>query len=95
MIDEIAVDHGLAVGIVEDRLTEDLHGVQRRRRRKADLHRVEVLQHAAVFRDVVVLDAEVKFGVGHLAVKQIAAMALINDHQVVLIDGRRVGIVLP
>ena len=64
-------------------------GVQRRRRREADFHRVEIFQDAAVFGDVVVLAAEAQFGIRHFPVKQIAAVTFIDDHQVVLIDRRR------
>ena len=94
VVDEPAVDHGLAIGIGEDRIAEDLNGMQGRRGGEADLDRVEVFQHAAVFRDVVLLRSEFEFLVGHFAVQQIAAMALVDDHQVILVDRRRVGIVL-
>jgi hypothetical protein len=36
---------------------------------EADLNGVEILQHAAIFGDVVVLGAEFEFRVGHLAVE--------------------------
>ena len=58
VVDEEAVDDGLAVRVGEDGRAEDLRRVQRGRRRQADLHRVEVIEHAAVLRDVVVLVAE-------------------------------------
>ena len=88
MVDQIAVDHGFAVGVGEDGVAEDIDRVQRRRRREADLHRIEILQDAAVFGDVVILAAEAEFGIRHLAVKQIAAVAFVDDHQIVLIDRR-------
>ncbi len=69
VVDEIAVDHRLAVGIGEDRIAEDLSGVKRRRGGQADLDGIEVLQYAAVFGDVVVLAAELQLGVGHLTIK--------------------------
>ena len=65
---------------------EDLRRVQRRRRGEADLHRVEVVEHAAVLGDVVVVVAEAELGVGQLAVEQVAAVALVDDDAVVLID---------
>ena len=91
MVDQVAVDHGLAIGVGEDRVAEDVGRVQRRRGGQADLHGVEIFQHAPVFRDVVLLAPEAQFGVRHLAVEQIAAVALVDDHQVVLVDGRRLG----
>jgi hypothetical protein len=45
---------------------------------------VEILQHAAIFGDLVVLGPEFEFRVGHLAVEQIAAMELVDHHEVVL-----------
>ena len=89
VIDQVAVNDGLPVGVGEDRIAEDVRRVQRRRGGEADLHGVEIFQHAAIFRDVVLLPAEAQLGVGHFAIEQIAAMAFIDHHQVVLVDGRR------
>ena len=55
-------------------------------RSEADHVGVEVLEDAAIFRDVVVLTAETQFGIGHLAVKEITSVALIDHHEIVLID---------
>ena len=94
VVDQEAINHGLAVGVGEDRIAEDLHRMQGRRGGQADFDGVEVLQNAAIFRDIVVLGAELELLVRHFAVEQIAAMALVDDHQVILIDWRRFGIVL-
>ena len=89
MVDQIAVDDRLPVGVGEDRIAEDVGGVQGRRGGEADLHGVEVFEHAPIFRDVVLLSSEAQFGIGHFSVEQIAAMAFIDHHEVILIDGRR------
>ena len=65
--------------------------MQRGGRRQADLDRVEILQDAAVFGDVVLLRPEGELGVGELAVEQVAAMAFIDDDEVILVDRRHVG----
>ena len=52
---------------------------------EADLHRIEVVEHAAVFGDVVVVTAETQLGVGQLAVEQVAAVTFIDHDAVVLI----------
>ena len=58
LVDEEAVNDGFAQAVGEDWAAEDLCGVQRRRGGKADLHRVEVVQNAAILRDVVGFAAE-------------------------------------
>ena len=93
MVHEEAVDDGLAVAVRVDRRAEDFGGVERWRGGEADLHGVEVVEHATVFRDVVVVAAKRQFGVRQLAVEQVAAMALVHDNAVVLIDGGRRGVV--
>ena len=90
VVDEEPVHHRLPIGIAEHGLAEYLDGVQRRRGGQTDLGRIEIVQHATVFGDVVVLVAEAEFGIRHLAVEQVAPVALVDDHEVVLIDGRRV-----
>ncbi len=92
VVHQMAVQHGFAVGIDKHRRSENLGGVQRRGGGKADLHRVEVVQHAAVFGDVIQLVAEHGFGVGHFPVQQITAMAFIHHDAVVGIH--RQGIVV-
>ena len=84
VVDQVAVDDGLAVAVGVDRRAEDLRGVQGRRGGEADLDRVEVVEHAAVLGDVVLVAAEAQLGVGQLAVEQIAAVALVHDDAVVL-----------
>ncbi len=88
MVDQKAIDDRLAVAVGEDRQAEDLGRVQRRRGGEADLHRVEVVEHAAVLGDVVIEAAEGELGVGQFAVEQVAAVALVDDDAVVLIDRR-------
>ena len=53
VIDEAAIDDGLAVRVAEGRLAEDLDGVQGGRGGEADLHRVEMVEHAAELGDVI------------------------------------------
>jgi hypothetical protein len=43
VVDKVTVDHGVAIGIGEDRLAEDLHRMQGRGGGKADFDRVKVL----------------------------------------------------
>src|SRR5207248_1066479 len=47
VIDQVAVDDRLSVGIGKDGVTEDFGSVQRRCGGESDLHRVEIFEHAA------------------------------------------------
>ena len=58
VIDQIAVNDCLPVGVGKDRVAEDVRGVQSRRGGEPDLHGVEVFEHAPIFRDVVLLSSE-------------------------------------
>jgi len=46
VIDKIAINDGFTIAVGKDRRTEDLRGVQGWRSGKADLHRIEVVEHA-------------------------------------------------
>src|SRR4030095_10127777 len=82
VINEIAVDDGLAIAVGKDGRTEDLRGVQGWRGGEADLHRVEIVEHAAVLGDVVVVAAETQLRIRQLAVEQVTAMAFVNHNAV-------------
>ena len=90
MVIEKAIDHGFAVRVGEDGFAEDIGGVERGSRRQADLDRVEVFEDPAVFGDIVGLIPEAEIAVRHLAIEKIAPMAFIDDHEVVLVNRRRV-----
>ena len=57
--------------------------MQGRRGGEADLDGVEIVQHAAVFGDVVVKAPKAQLGVRHLAVQRVAPVAFVNHHAVV------------
>jgi hypothetical protein len=82
-------DDGLAIAVGIDGRAEDFRGVERRGGGKADLHGVEVVEHAAILGDVIVETAKGQLRLGQLAVEQITAMTFIDDDAVVLIDGGR------
>ena len=50
---------------------------------KADLYRIEMVQHAPIAGDVIALIPECDFGIIHLAVEQIAAMAFVHHDAIV------------
>ncbi|HEY5373919.1 MAG TPA: hypothetical protein VIK01_09530 [Polyangiaceae bacterium] len=52
-----------------------------------------MIEDAAVLGDVIVFVAEEQFAIRELAVKQVAAVALVDDDAVVLVDGRDFRIV--
>src|ERR1039458_10316625 len=61
MVDKIAIDHSLTVGVFVNRIAKNAHCMERWRSSKTNLHRVEVLQHTPVLRDIVVLAPELQF----------------------------------
>ena len=89
VVDEPVVDDGLAVRVGEDGLAEDLRGVARRRGREADMHGVEVVEHAAVAGQVLRSVAHGELAFGHVLVERVAAVGLVDDDAVVGVDGRR------
>ena len=56
---------------------------------ESNLDRVKVVQHAAVFGDVVVKATKAEFCVGHFTVQRVAAVAFVNHHAVVLVHRGR------
>ena len=58
MVDQIALDHGLAIAVAVDRPSENLRRVQGRGRGQRHARGVEVVEHAAVLGEVVVEVAE-------------------------------------
>ena len=87
VVDEVAVDDGLAVGIREDGRAEDLRRVQCRRGRQRDLHGVEVLDDIAVLAQIVALVAVEGRVLAHIAVEDVAAVRFVDDDEVEVRDG--------
>ena len=88
MVIEETIDHRFTIGIGENGLSENFRRVQSRCRSQTDFHGVEMFQHAAILRDIVVLVAKAQIAVRHFPIEQIASMAFVDDHQVVLVDWR-------
>lgn len=88
VVDEPPVEHGVLVAVLEHGAAEDVRGVQGRSGREPDAHGVEVVEHAAIFREVVALVAKAELGLGHLAVEGVAAVTLIDDDAVIAVDRR-------
>ena len=86
LVHEPSINHRLAQTISEDRATEDLGSMQCRRGCQADADGIEVLDDTAILADIVVLGAEPQLGVAHLAIERVAAVALVDEHQVILVD---------
>ena len=92
VIDQPAVDDRPAIAVGVDRRAEDLNRMQRGRCRQADLHRVEVVDDAAVLADVVGLVAEGQLGIAQLFVERVPTVAFVHDDAIVRIDGKRDGV---
>ena len=87
---EKAIDYGLPIRVGEDGLAENVGGMERGRRGQADLDRIEMLQDPAVLGDIVSLIAEAEITIRHFAIEQIAPMTFIDDHEIILVNRRRI-----
>ena len=86
MIHQIPLDDCFPIGVFENRLAENLGGLKSRGSGQSDFHRIEILDHAAVFALVVPLVPVEKFGVSHLFVQEVAPVGLVYDNQVIVVD---------
>ena len=93
VVHQIALDHGLAVGVLEHGLSKNLRGLQGRRSGQRNAGRVEVFDDCAVLALVVQLVAVEDFRVAHLLIEDITTVGLIHDDEVVVGDSRH-GVVI-
>src|SRR5262249_43823853 len=63
VIYEVTIDDGFPIAVRENRCAEDLGRVEGWRGGEADFHRIEVVEHAPVLRDVFVVAAKAEFRV--------------------------------
>lgn len=90
MVDQPVICHGFAVAVGVDRLAEDFGGVLGRRGGQADTAGIEVVEHAAVLRQVLRVVAHGQFAVGHFLVERVTAVGLVDDDTVEGADRWRV-----
>ena len=86
MIHQIPLDDCFPIGVLENRLAENLGGLKSRGSGQSDFHRIEILDHAAVFALVVSLVSVEKFGISHLFIQKVAPVGLVYDNQVIVVD---------
>ena len=86
VIHQIPLDNRFTVGVLENRLAKNLGGLEGRGSGQSNFHRIEILNHAAVFALVVPLVPVEKFGVSHLFVQEVAPVGLVYDNQVIVVD---------
>ena len=90
MIDQPVIRHRFPVGVGVHGLAEDFAGVLGRGGGQTDFHRIEIVQHAAVAGQVLAGVPQGQFAFGHFLVQGVAAVGLVDDDAVELVDGRRV-----
>ena len=86
VVHQIALDHGLAVGVLEHGLSKNLRGLQGRRSGQRNAGRVEVFDDCAVLALVVQLVAVEDFRVAHLLIEDITTVGLIHDDEVKVVS---------
>ena len=84
MIDEITVDHSFTVRVIEDRFPENLRRVQRGRSGQSYLDGVKVFDDCPVFTDIIILIAVEHFRFAHFLVKDVSAVSLVHNNQIIV-----------
>ena len=87
MINQITVNDGFSVGIIENRFSEDLGGVQCGSCSQRNFHSVKILDDGAVFADIVILVTVEHFGFAHFLVQNVSTVCLIDHNQIVVSNG--------
>ena len=87
VIYQIAVNDSLTVGIVKNRLSEYLSGVQRRCCSQRNFHGIKVLNDGTVFADVVILVTVEHLGFAHFLIQNISTVCFVNHNQIVVCNG--------
>ena len=86
VVHQIALDNCFPIGILENRLAENLGGLEGRGSGQRDFHRVKILNYAAIFTLIVSLVPVKKFSIPHLLVQKVAPVGLVYDNQVIVVD---------
>ena len=79
MIDKISVNDCLAVTVVENRITEDCCGMQRRCRSQGDFYGIEILNHHTILANIICFITIEHFCFGKLFIHRISPMRLIDN----------------
>ena len=82
VINEPTVNNSFAVAVCKHGFAENLCGVKRRRSGQSDLYRIEILDNLLIFAHVIFLVIIEDFFLGHLSVKNVSSVSLVNDNQV-------------
>lgn len=90
VVDQPVICHCFAVAVGVDRLAEDFGGVLGRRGGQADTAGIEVIEHAAVLRQVLRVVAHGQLAFGHFLVERVTAVGLVDDDTVEGADRWRV-----
>ena len=86
MVNQITIQHSLAIGISINRLAENLRCLQGRRCGERNFYSVKIIQHIAVLALVVALVAIKLLRLCHFLIQDITAVRLVNDNQIVIAD---------
>ena len=88
MVNQIAIDHRRTVAVAKDRCAKNLAGVLGGGGGETNLDGVEIIQHTAIFGNVLIKVAKAQLGVREFTVEQIATVAFIDDDAVILVNRR-------
>ena len=86
MVNQITVQHSLAIGIGINRLAENFRCLQGRRCGERNFYRIKIIQHIAVLALVIALVAIKLLRLRHFLIQDITAVRLVDDNQIVIAD---------
>ena len=80
MVNQITVQHSLAIAVGINRLAENFRCLQGRRCGERNFYRVKIIQHIAVFALVITLVAVKLLRLRHFLIHDITAVRLVDDN---------------
>ena len=86
MVNQITIQHSLAIGVGINRLAENFRCLQGRRCGERNFYRVKIIQHIAVLALVIALVAIKLLRLCHFLIQNITAVRLVDNNQIVIAD---------
>ena len=86
MVNQITIQHSLAIGVGINRLAEDFRRLQGRRCGERNFYRVKIIQHIAILALVIALVAIKLLRLRHFLIQNITAVRLVDNNQIVITD---------
>ena len=86
MVNQITIQHSLAIGVGINRLAENFRCLQGRRCGERNFYRVKIIQHIAILALVIALVAIKLLCLRHFLIQNITTVSLVDNNQIVIAD---------